>query len=395
MHAALPSQRSLRPTPVVHFVSTFAVKTDTKWLLQLARHLDPREFELSVACFHEGGPVQEQLAALGVRTHNLDVPVEHDPRAIIRARNLIERCEAQIVHTHLLRADLMGGLAARWAAVPVIVSTSYAMGEFRREKKRRSDRILDAMCSAIPTHFVAVSKAVAFDGITRLHLDPQDITVIHTGIDPPQSSCEAAAAECRAKWGAVGRPLVLTIARLSYEKGVDDLIDAAAELRRQHPDVRVVVLGEGPDRPSLQARIDELRLGEVVTLAGFQKDVWPALVAADVVCMPSRSEGMPNAILEAMSVCKPIVASNVGGIPEAILDGESGLLVDPANPPALAKALSRLLQDGSLSGRLGQNACKTIHQKFLAHDAAARYAALYRRLLHHRRPARDFIAAAS
>lgn len=395
MHTVYPSVSRSHPTKVVHFVSTFAVKTDTKWLLQLARYLDPNEFQLSVACFYEGGPIQLQLNALGIRTHNLDVPAEHDPRAIIRARNFIEQCEAQIVHTHLLRADLMAGLAARWAAVPAIISTCYALGEYRREKKRRADRLLDAVCSALPTHTLAVSRAVAFDCITRLHMDPQDVSVIHTGIDPPPRRYESEAAELRRKWGADGRPLVLALSRLSHEKGIDVLIDAAAKLRKQMSDVRVVVLGEGPDRPLLQARINELNLDGVVTLAGFHPDVWPALTAADVVCMPSKSEGMPNALLEAMVMEKPVVASFVGGIPEAIIDEENGLLAEPGDPHALAAGLHRCLSDRPFADRLGQSAARTVKSSFLARDAVARYAALYRQELCRRRPTRDFVAAAS
>ncbi|RIK62857.1 MAG: hypothetical protein DCC65_16780 [Planctomycetota bacterium] len=384
-----------RPTSVVHFVSTFKVKTDTKWLLHLARHLDRSVFRLSVACFYEGGPIQAQLEALGVQTLNLDVPAEHDPRAILRARNYIEQCDAQIVHTHLLRADLMAGLAARWAAVPVIISTCYALGEYRREKKRRSDRLLDSVCSALPTHTLAVSKAVAFDCITRLHMDPQDVSVIHTGIDPPEGDFSAAASEFRAAHNAVGRPLVLTLSRLSYEKGIDVLIDAADELRTRVSDVRIVVLGEGPDRAALEQRIDRMGLRDVVTLAGFCPDVWPALAASDVVCLPSKSEGMPNALLEAMAMRKPVVASFVGGIPEAVIDEVNGLLAEPGDAAALAAGLARCLTDPTFAARLGEAAARTVHEKFLAKDAVARYAALYRQELCRRRSTRDFIAAAS
>ena len=98
---------------------------------------------------YDGGPMQEQLEALGVRTFNLNVRDERDPRSILRARELVDELRPDIVHTHLLRADLIGGAAARWAGVPVIISTAYALGEFRREKRRRSDRLLDAACARL------------------------------------------------------------------------------------------------------------------------------------------------------------------------------------------------------------------------------------------------------
>ncbi len=394
MQARFSSLPPKRPYEVVHFVSTFAVKTDTKWLLQLARYLDPSEFRMSVCCFHEGGPVQNELAALGVRTHNLDVPGERDLRAILRARDFIETCNADIVHTHLLRADLMAGLAARWAAAPVIVSTCYAMGAFRRARRRRSDRLLDAVCSALPTHTIAVSKAVAWDCMTRHKLHDGDFTVIHTGIDPPDQFFDAGAAALRQTWGIGDRPLVLTLARLSYEKGVDVLVDAADRVRQSHPEVCFVVLGDGPDRVALEARIAGLGLTNVIRLEGFHSDVWPALRAADVVCLPSKSEGMPNALLEAMAMARPIVATGVGGIPEAIIDRENGLLVEPGDPVALADALSRCLDDRPHALRMGQMARRTVQDRFHVRTAAAQYAELYRNLLRQRRPERGFIAAA-
>lgn len=370
------------PRHALHLVSTFAVKTDTKWLVQVARHLDSSRFRLSAACFYEGGPIRDQLEYLGVPTYNLDVPDERDPRAIVRARRLIRKLDCDLVHTHLLRADLFGGAAARWAGLQVIVSTVYAVGQYRREKRRKTDRLLDAACASLPTHVVAVSNAVKRDCVDRLGMRSDDVTVIHTGIDPPGEIDEHAAAELREAWGAGdGVPLILTIARLSYEKGLDTLIDAAAVLRRTHPTAKFVVLGEGPDRPLLEERIRSNGLTDCVALAGFHADVWPAIAAADIICLPSKSEGMPNVLLEAMAVGKPIVATAVGGIPEAVASNMNGLLVPAEDPAALAAALAQLVDDRSLARRLGAAAKRTVADRFLARDAVAAYGELYDRLL--------------
>lgn len=421
-----------RPIRILHLVSTFAVKTDTKWLVQIARHTDRRDFDLHAACFYDGGPIRDELERLGVVTHDLDCPSERDPRAVLRVRRLIRRLNCDIVHTHLLRADLLGGLAARWAGVPQIVSTVYAIGAFCREKRRRTDRLLDAVCARLPTHAIAVSEAVRRDCVRRLGMDARRITVLHTGIDPSAETgfgrtdpgaataamtgtgtetasamgrdvgttaaamqaetgrrdgaatgmaMEARAQALRASWSVpAGRPLVLTIARLSYEKGVDVLIDAAAELHEKLGDVRFVVVGDGSDRSALTERIRRHGLEGVVRLAGFVADVWPAIAAADVVCLPSKSEGMPNVLLEAMSAGKPIVASAVGGIPEAVESGRNGLLVPPNSPHDLAAGIARLVGDAAMARRVGEAARATIEQRFLAKDVVRRYEQLYRRL---------------
>lgn len=361
------------PRRVLHFVSTFAVKTDTKWLVQLARQVDPARYEFSVACFYDDGPIRTQLEALGVRTFNLQSPGEHDPRAILRAKGVIQQVQPDVVHTHLLRADLFAGSAARWAGVPVIVSTVYAVGQYRRSKRRRSDRLLDLACAALPTHILAVSSAVKNDLIDRIELDASDISVIHTGIEPPAIAASAPR--------VTSERTILTLARLSYEKGVDTLIDAAAIVHRTHSTARFVVVGDGPERRELEGRIRARGFDGIVRLVGFTDDVWPYLNACDVVAIPSKSEGMPNALLEAMAAGKPIVATTVGGIPEAIAHRENGLLVRPESPSELAAAIGELLDDASFAGRLGSNARRTVDERFHVRDIAARYMDLYDRLL--------------
>ncbi len=383
-----------RPVGLVHFVSTFAEKTDTRWLVQLCRHLDPRLFHVSVACFYEGGQLREQFESIGVRTYNLDVADERDPRAILRAHRLLSKIHCDIAHTHLLRADLFGGLAARWAGIPVIVSTAYAIGQYRRARRRRSDPLLDLACAALPTHVIAVSQAVADDCIDRQQMNVEDVTVIHTGIEPTADVAPARGLAFRERWGiAHDDPLVMTVARLNYEKGIDTLIDSASLIRSRHPRARVVVVGEGPERQALEQRTRRLNLEETVRLIGFQPDIWAGLAAADAICIPSKSEGMPNALLEAMAAAKPIVATAVGGIPEAIESGHDGLLVPADDPRALAAAVCRCLDDPEFAEGLGAAAARTVRERFCARAVAERYAELYAGLLHEGSRARVLAAA--
>ncbi len=367
---------------VLHLVSTFAVKTDTKWLVQLARHMDRGRYRLSAACFYDGGPIQAELDTLGVETFNFETGDERDPRAILRARECIASSGCDVVHTHLLRADLMGGAAARWSRVGAIVSTAYAIGDYRRATRRKSDWLLDAACARLPTHVVAVSEAVRRDCVDRLGIASQRVSVIHTGIEPPSSVNPFAVSSFRQQYEkSPGSPLVVVLARLSYEKGVDTLIDAAATLHQTHRDARIVVLGDGPDRAALERRIDERRVGGVVSLAGHREDVWPALAAADVICLPSKSEGMPNALLEAMAMSRPVVATRVGGVPEAITHEREGLLVEPDAPADLAVALGCVVGDEAMAKRMGLAARRRVDEQFSARGVARRYGELYTSLL--------------
>jgi len=147
-------------------------------------------------------------------------------------------------------------------------------------------------------------------------------------------------------------PVVLSVGRLSREKGHVDLVRAFALLRDRRPPPRLIIVGEGPEQRAIEQRSRELGLAEVVTLAGHQDDVQPYYALASLFVLPSHSEGSPNVLLEAMAAGVPVVATAVGGVPEIATDGKDALLVQKRNPEAFAAAMTRLLDDAELRGRL-------------------------------------------
>ncbi|HPF38600.1 MAG TPA: glycosyltransferase family 4 protein [Phycisphaerae bacterium] len=375
-----PSGRA-RPLRVLHFVSTFAVKTDTKLLARMAPHVDRSQCEWSFACFYDSGPMRSVFETAGCETFNLDLPSQFDPRAIFRAQAVIDRVQPDVVHTHLLRADLMAGMAARLSGVGTIVGAAYAIGAFRRERRRFSDPLLDSTCARLPTDFIAVCRAAGEDWQMRLGIDPTHIHVIHTGVDTAPRMDRAAVQAFRDAHGANDEtPLVLTVARLSYEKGIDTLIEAAARMKSRGVSFRWVIVGDGADRAQVERTISAAGLADEVRLAGFMPDVWPAMAATDVICIPSKCEAFPVVMLEAMAVSRPIVATRVGGIPEAIEHDVNGLLVEPEAPDAMATAIASLLRDPGHAAMLGIRARQTVCDRFDAAKVAQQYVDTYRRL---------------
>ena len=366
---------------ILHFVSTFAVKTDTKWLLQVARHLDRGRFEMEVACFYGDSTMAAAFEAEVVPTHNLDAPGVMYPRAVRRAKRVIREGSFDLVHTHLLRADLLGAFAARQCGLPVI-STAYAIGQYRRQKRRVLDGVLDRACRRLATHVLAVSEAVQRDCVEGLGWPPERVSVVHTGIEIPPPVPPERAKAVRTELGvADDAPLVVTVARLSYEKGLDTLIDAAAAVRQRLPAAGFAVVGDGPDREALQQQIATRRLDDAVRLVGFRRNVSDWLAAADVVAVPSYSEGMPNVVLEAMAAGRAIVATRVGGIPEAIRDGQTGRLVPPGDAGALAAAIVEAIDSPERRRAWGAAARREVEQRFTADRAVRGYEALYERVL--------------
>jgi len=371
------------PVRVLHVVSTFEVKTDTKWLIQLLGHLDRRRVASSIACMYGGGPMQERFASLGIETANWHAPAELGPSPLARAYRGIRDGRFDVVHTHLLRADLYAGLAARLAGAKAVVSTVYAIGPYRRSRRRRLDGLLDQLTRLWPTHLVAVSRAVKDDCVRRLRWADTRVSVIHTGIEADRYGPDASARDrIRSEWGIEpATPLIVTVARLGYEKGLATLVEASAALAKRHPTAVTAIVGDGPMRAELADKIATAGFSGRVRLMGFRADVPDVLRAADVFCLPSDMEGLPNAILEACAAGLPVVATAVGGVPELVVDGETGLLVAPGRPDALADAIGRLLDDAPLARRLADAGRQRVAATFDVDAVAERYQAMYEALV--------------
>jgi glycosyltransferase involved in cell wall biosynthesis len=180
---------------------------------------------------------------------------------------------------------------------------------------------------------------------------------------------------------AEGTPLIVTIGRLSSEKGHLDLLEAAAQLRRVQDRFHLVLVGEGIERPRIEAARRRLGLEAHVTLAGLCGDVRPYYAMADIVAIPSHSEGSPNVLLEAMIAARPIVATRVGGIPEIVTHRETALLVEARDPAAMARELASLLADKDLALRLAGQARRLAEESYSPDAYRRALIGLYREIL--------------
>ncbi|MDZ4686094.1 MAG: glycosyltransferase family 4 protein [Planctomycetaceae bacterium] len=187
------------------------------------------------------------------------------------------------------------------------------------------------------------------------------------------------------RWSDIGLPddaaVWLTIARLEPQKGLTDLLDAAALVHRSHPETWFVIVGDGPDRVALEERTRTQPGGERIRFLGRRDDVPQLLQGATGLVLSSRWEGMPNVVLEAMAAGKPVIATEVEGIAELIAEGETGLRVPVSNPVALGAALEHLSSAPDLAASLGRRAQQIVSESFTTDAMTAKYVALYRELL--------------
>jgi glycosyltransferase involved in cell wall biosynthesis len=309
---------------------------------------------------------------VGVPAKRLACPRDVDPMLARRLRRALKALEPDVVHTHLVHADLygsLGSLRAPWA----LVSTKHNDDPFRAGTFRFAERVLTRRADRV----VAITDALARFCVERVGLPQEKVEVVHYGLD-----------ELPAAWGTGTEPpegrFLLAIARLTEQKGLDVAVRALAGLPA---DVRLAVLGEGSERPRLEALAEELGASDRLLLPGRVGDVAAWLRRATLLVHPVRWEGFGLALLEAMLAAKPVVASAVSSIPEIVVDGETGVLVPPDDPQALAQALLGVLQEPVRGERLGAAGRERALGEFSVDRMAFGTLAAYDRALSGRRSA--------
>lgn len=298
---------------------------------------------------------------LGVEAVRLSCPRDLDPGLARRVRSELRRLRPEVVHTHLVHADVYGALGAGGVA---LVSTKHNDDRFRVGTFRHVERLITRRAAKV----IAITDALRRFCVDRVGLPAAKVEVVHYGLDalPPA-------------WGDAGDiPLpesarvLLCVGRLAEQKGVDVAIRALARIREQVPDAVLVVLGEGPERERLEALAVE-----GVRLPGRVGDVAAWYQRAELLVHPARWEGFGLALLEAMLAGKPVVATGVSSAPEVVADGETGLLVPPDDDAALADAALTLLDDRPRAAAMGEAGLARAHAEFSVSRMAERTAAIY------------------
>ena len=210
------------------------------------------------------------------------------------------------------------------------------------------------------------------------------IEVVHDGVDLARVDHARPVDAHAAFWLPAGAPVIGNVAALAAHKGQRHLVAAAAEVVRHQPDARILIVGEGELRPVLDRQIRDLGLERHVLLAGFREDALGLMKSFDLFVMSSVTEGLGSSVIEAMACGKPVVATRAGGLPEAVEDGRTGLLVAPRDERALAAAVLRLLDDGPLRDRLGQAGRASVERDFSVDQLVRRTAQVYEERLKRR-----------
>lgn len=377
--------RRAAPIRIVYVVVGLEVGGTERQVTDLVLALDRTRFEPRVCCLGAGGPLERLL-----RAH--DVPVDvvglQRPRSLVhglastpglaRLWRLLARKRPAIVHGFLYWGYTLGACVARAALVPVILASRRNLGHPRA--RQPVYRALTRLGNLATDVVIANSEAVRHQVLRSEDIPSERVIIIRNGVDlrrfgyGPDPSL-------RASLGLdPGAPLVGVTANLLDYKGHGYFLDAWRILRGAHPRAQAILIGDGPLREELTNRIRALDLGGSVRLLGSRPDVPAILALVDLVAHPSLEEGFPNAVLEAMAAGKPVVATSVGGTPEAVVDGETGLLVPARDSGALAEGMARLLARPAEARGLGEAGRRRVAERFGLEAMVQRHEALYERL---------------
>jgi len=368
-------------TGVVHASTQRGWRGGEQQIAYLHRGLAASGVPQVVVCA-AGGELSRRAAALGMRHLAARRIGGVDP---LFARSLARACRdarAGIVHAHDPHAHAAAVLACALFRAPVrIVVARRVVFPVGRGPLTRWKYDHPAV-----RRIVCSSRAVA-ETLARSVRDPgRRLCVVHDGIDVARFASAGPTGKLRAELGTrAGERIVGTVAALTAEKDPLTFVDAAARLAAARPDVRFVILGEGPLRLEVEARARDLGLSGRLAILGFRPDLAELLPDLDVFLFTSRLEGLGTSLLDAQACRVPVVATAAGGIPEAVRDGETGLLAAPGNAAALAEHVLRLLDDAALRERLVAAASLRVREEFGADSLVERTLAIYREVAAERR----------
>ncbi|MGB0129444.1 MAG: glycosyltransferase [Rhodocyclaceae bacterium] len=351
-------------------------------VLALLQELATAEHSAILGCICEQGvedsPLAREALSKGIPIAQFPMRRGLSVKGIRAISRYVRENGIQVIHAHGYKADLF----ARFIRVPNVRKMATVHGWSKQDLgiKGKLYRLLDTAALKGMDKVIAVSEAIAHDLQSRTFA-AEKVAVIHNGIavDPATAKVDRIALRNRFALGQSDF-VIACVGRLANVKGHKYLIEAVDLLLKEHPDCCLVIAGDGPLRPQIEAMIADRKRGHRIRLVGFTTDISAFLAMSDVFVLPSLSEGLPISLLEAMASGLPVVASAVGGICEVVTSPEYGVLVAPADSAQLFGALKDLYQRPDRRKALGNAAIKLVREKFSAGVMALQYEAVYSNL---------------
>jgi glycosyltransferase involved in cell wall biosynthesis len=382
---------------VLKVVPTLMCGGTENQFMTLGRLIDRSRFDLTFACLRRWGPFVDELGQLGIPLHEYQVSTFRSVQALAQQARLarqIARSRIDVVHAYNFYGNVFAVPPGRLTA-PVVIASIRDRSPYLTAMQKRVQRYACQFADRILVNADAVRDwLVGEEGY-----DPANIVVIRNGVDTTRFTGAPAGDRIRSELGIrADARLVVVVSRLTRMKGLEQFLASAAALKQRYPGLRFLIVGEtSPPDPEYLRELEHLSaalgVADRVVFTGRRSDVPAVLSAADVAVMPSLNEALSNVLLESMAAGAPVVATRVGGTPEALEDGETGLLVPAGDAAAITTAVSRLLDDRALACRLGQAARARIADRFSVDRMVRATENLYLELLARKHARRSMAAA--
>lgn len=371
-----------RRVKVLVFVTSFDIGGSERQAVELVKNLDRRTFAPSIACIRREGPLLEELKGSVDDVPGFPLTAFYNASALRQSRRFyrfLRDGRPDVVQCFDYYANVFVVPAARLAGVPVVLTA-------RRDEaviKSRMQLAVEAWCHRRATGVVINADALKARLVSRHGIDPARVWSVHNGLDIERFDSQGSLHRTKYSFLREGGPVtVAVVANLRQEKGHLAFLEAARLVSTRLPDVRFLIIGEGPMRPRIESRIKALRLEGAVRMTGAIAHIPSALKWIDIAVLPSvANEGFPNAVMEAMASGLPVVATDTGGTRELIIDGHTGFLAPPGDPAALADRLGTLIDDPDLRKKMGERGRFRIVTDFTTEKMARRFERLYHTLL--------------
>ena len=370
---------------IAHIIKATRISGAERHLLFLLAGLRGRGVDARLIILVEPAqPMDEMVSAAEARQIpilRLPIGRDYDLPLLWRLRRALAQIKPDIVHTHLIHADLYGAVAAKLARVATVVSSRHLDDAFRyRPRWRRINRGLWAMIDG----GIAISAAMKQFALEVEEAPADKVHVVLYGMEYKWLSdqdIQAARQRLRAELNLSANAQALGMAcRLVEQKGIPYALEALRRIRAAFPRAHLVIAGDGELADELRRLASRLGVADRVHWLGWRADAAELMAAFDVFLLPSLHEGFGLVLLEAMARRAPIVASRVGAIPEIVIDGETGILVEPRNAEALAQAITRLLNDRALRKYMGLLGAARLEEHFSVERMVARTITVYEKV---------------
>jgi glycosyltransferase involved in cell wall biosynthesis len=344
-------------------------------LLTTLRHINRERFQCTVLCMEKKGPIGVEIEKLGIKVIYLNsAPRLFNIILVWKVFCILRKLEIDILHTSLFYANFFGRVASLTRKIPITITEERSMYYEKKIYHVWIDRLLARFTDKI----IVCSMSVLNFTMKQEKIPFEKFYLIYNGVDEDRFSISSSKSELRRRYGFSADQFIIgTVGSIIPKKGHKFLIEAARNFCPQMPDCKVLIVGEGSSKKDLEDLVQKENLTDFFVFMGARKDIPELMKLMDVFVLSSLQEGFPRVLVEAMYMGLPVIASSVSGVPELVLDGETGFLVPPGNSKSICEKVLILNSDNDLRNKMGTKARERIQERFLSKHYLNKLEALY------------------